>query len=378
MKLFYKMFHQDPESRDGIIAMTSGLGIFTNLLIAAVKVLVGLLSASIAIVSEGVNNASDALTSVLTLIGSRLARKHPDEKHPFGYGRLEYLTSLVISVLILVTGIELLKSSIELIFSPAELSISYISLAVVAFSAVLKFVLGTYTVKMGKKADSGALQALGLDSRNDSFCSLVTIVSALIFLIFHVSLDAYAGIFMSCIIIKAGIGVLRDTISELLGRPGEKELATDLYKTIRQTEGIVNAADMMLHNYGPDAWSGSVNVEIDHSKTVGEAYHILHALQLKIMHEQHVTMVFGIYAVDNDHEEVRAIRRAVAEFVKKHEHVISFHAVYLEPDTRRIYVDLTVDYKLPDWDALRTEFTGYMNGLYPDNELELTIETDFV
>ena len=378
MNLICRILRQDPDSREGIIAGTSGLGIIVNLLVAAIKVVLGLLASSIAIVSEGVNNASDALTSVLTLVGTKLAGKKPDEKHPFGYGRIEYLTSLIIAILIIVTGVEMLTSAVDLIFHPAEMDISAVALIAVAVSAVIKFFLGVFTIRQGKRADSGALVAVGLDCRNDSFVSVITIASALVFIIFNISVDAYVGVFTSLLILKAGIDVLKDTISELLGRPGEAELAAKLYKEIRDTEGVYNAVDMMLHNYGPEAYSGSVNIEIDHSKTVGEVYQFIHELQLRIMHEYHVTMVFGIYAVDNDHEDAKNARIAVSSFVKEHEHVKSFHAVYFDNKSDKLYCDLIVDYKLKDWDALRKEFTAYMAEHYPDKELELVIETEYV
>ena len=356
MKLICKLFRLDPDSREGIITTTSGLCILANFFIASIKVVVGLLSSSIAIISEGVNNASDVLTSLLTLIGTRLAGKHPDEKHPFGYGRIEYLTSLVIAVLILIAGAEMLLGSAKRIFEPADLSISYIDLAIVAVSAVVKFFLGNYAIKMGKKADSGALEAVGLENRSDAFVSTVTIASALIFVLFHISLDAWAGLFTSAMILKAGIVVLSRTVSELLGRPGEKELAQRLYRKIRATDGVLNAADMMLHNYGPDAWSGSVNLEIDHKKTVGEIYQFLHALQLRIMHEDHVTMVFGVYAVDGDDPQSRQLRRNIGQFIREQPHVKSFHAVYTEPESRKIYCDFVVDYELMDWEPIKEEF----------------------
>lgn len=378
MKLICRLLRQDPESREGIIAGTSGLGIVVNLLIAAIKVILGLLASSIAIVSEGVNNASDALTSVLTLVGTKLAGKKPDKNHPFGYGRIEYLTSLIIAILILITGFEMLTSAVKLIFAPAEMDISYVALIAVAISAVIKFFLGVYTMKMGRKAGSGALEAVGLDCRNDSFVSVITILSAVVFLVFHISIDAYVGVLMSLLVLKAGIEVLKDTVSELLGRPGEAELASQLYQEIRATDGVLGAADMMLHNYGPEAYSGSVNIEIDHDKTVGEVYEVIHDLQLRIMHEHNVTMVFGIYAVDHDHQEVRRIRKDVAEYVRDHNHVHSFHAIYLDPHSNRLYCDLIVDYDLRDWEALRADFTAYMNKRYPENEVVLTIETEFV
>lgn len=378
MKFLYKLLRQNPESREGVVVTVSALGILVNLACALVKIIVGAAVSSIAIISEGVNNASDCATSLITIVGTKLSAKHPTKEHPFGFGRIEYLTSLLISVLILFTGFELLKSSVELIFHPEELSVSYVTLMIVAVSAVAKLLLGTFTISEGKRIDSGSLIALGVDCRNDSVVSVITIAVMVVYLLFHVSLDAYAGIVTSLFVLKAGVEVLKDTLNDLLGQAGEKELAKKLYRIIRAEPIILNAADMMLHNYGPDAYTGSVNVEIDHGKNVGEVYAALHALQLKIMHEQNIVMVFGIYAVDSDHEDSREMRKYIAAFVREHQHIESFHALYIDPNNQDIYVDLVVDYELPDWDGLRTEFTAYMEKAYPGRRLELVIETNYV
>ena len=378
MKLLYKLLRQEPDSREGTVVTVSGLNILVNLIFAAIKVVIGLAVSSIAIVSEGVNNATDFATSLITIVGTKLSAKHPTEKHPFGFGRIEYLTSLLISVLILFTGAELMESSVKRIFEPQEMSISYVTMAIIAVSALVKLALGLYTIKEGRRVDSSSLVALGTECRSDSVVSVITLVTALVFLVFHVSLDAYAGIIMSLIVLKAGFEVLKETLSDILGQAGEKELAQELYCIIRAEPLVLNAADMMLHNYGPDAYSGSVNVEIDHSKTVGEVYAALHELQLRIMHEKHITMVFGIYAVDRDHAQIRQLREQVAAFVRQQEHVTSYHALYIHPNGKDLYVDLVVDYDLADWEALRKEFTSYMAELYPDKHLELVIETNYV
>ena len=378
MKLLYKLLRQEPDSREGTVVTVSGLNILVNLIFAAIKVVIGLAVSSIAIVSEGVNNATDSATSLITIVGTKLSAKHPTEKHPFGFGRIEYLTSLLISVLILFTGAELMESSVKRIFEPQEMSISYVTMAIVAVSALVKLVLGLYTIKEGRRVDSSSLVALGTECRSDSVVSVITLVTALVFLVFHVSLDAYAGIIMSLIVLKAGFEVLKETLSDILGQAGEKELAQELYRIIRAEPLVLNAADMMLHNYGPDAYSGSVNVEIDHSKTVEEVYAALHELQLRIMHEKHITMVFGIYAVDRDHAQIRQLREQVAAFVREQKHVTSYHALYIHPNGKDLYVDLVVDYDLADWEALRKEFTAYMAELYPDKHLELVIETNYV
>ena len=135
---------------------------------------------------------------------------------------------------------------------------------------------------------------------------------------------------------------------------------------------------MILHNYGPDIWSGSVNVEIDHKKTAGEIFQILHSLQLKVLYEYSVYLVFGIYAVDNEREDVNSLRNAIKDFVENHKHVKSFHAVYIEPNTENIYCDLTVDYELKDQSKLQSEFENYMKKLYPNSEINVTVETEYV
>ena len=378
MGWIYKLLRQEPGNRDSVVVVTSALGIIANILIAGLKVSIGVLASSIAIVSSGVNNATDALTSVLTLVGTKLSAKRPDEKHPFGYGRIEYLTSLVIAGMILFSGLEMLQSSVDRIFHPAQMYISTIMLSIIAVTAVIKYFLGVYMIRTGERVDSGALVAVGIEGRNDAYVSLMTLLSAGLFLVLGWDIDAYAGVFTSVIILKAGFDVLRETVSVLLGKPGQEELAREIYKELRADPMVVNAADMMLHNYGPETWSGSVNLEINHDVTVGEVYQQLHQLQLRIMHEYKVTMVFGIYAVDNDHERIRQLRQEVAAFIQTQEHVCSFHALYIEPGTERIYCDFVVDYKLKDWDGLERQFKAYLAERYPNSQVELTVETEFV
>jgi cation diffusion facilitator family transporter len=378
MKLLYKILRQDPGSRQGVVIATSVLGILVNFLLAGVKIAVGTLVSSIAIVSEGINNASDSASSLLTIIGTRLAEKRPTQKHPFGFGRVEYLTSLIIAMLILFTGGEFLISSIKLVVHPEPVSISYVTLAIIAVSAVVKLWLGAFTTKKGEQVSSGSLVAVGRDCKNDSLVSAVTITSALIFLLFHRSVDAWAGIITSGFIIKSGLEVMGDAVAVILGKPADKALADELYREIRAVPEIYNAADMMLHNYGPDMYTGSVNIEVDHGKTIGELYAVIHELQLQIMQKYGVVMVFGMYAVDYDDPRQAELRRSIAEFVTASGHVCSYHALYLPEGVKQIYCDLVVDYDLPDSGALDADFRAFMAARYPGYELMLTIETEYV
>lgn len=228
-------------SRQERIIRTSVVGILVNLLIAAVKIMIGTLASSIAIVSEGINNATDAGSSFLTYIGTKLSGKHPDEKHPFGYGRIEYLTGMVVGVLILYAGLGMLKESVEGILHPSDMNVSILTVLIVAGTAVTKFILGMYTIKVGKSVESEVLLAVGEDGRNDSYFSGLTILSSVIFLFTGFSLDAYAGIVFSFVVIKSGVDTLKNTASDLIGRSGKEELARKLYKEIRATDGVISA-----------------------------------------------------------------------------------------------------------------------------------------
>lgn len=360
------------------IVNISLLSISVNIIIAVLKIIIGFITSSIAITSEGLNNATDACSSFLTLIGTKLSTKHPDIKHPFGYGRIEYLTGLIIGALVFYTGISLLINSIKELFIQKSMTISYTAVMIVFITAVIKFLLGIYVIKAGKQTESQSLLAVGKEGRNDAFFSLVTIASSLLYMQMHISLDAYVGLIFSLIIIKNAVETLKETLSELIGRPGKKELATLLYKEIRSTEGILNVADMMLHNYGVGKWSGSVNIEIDHKRNIGDIYESIHALQLRIMHEYHVTLVFGIYAVNNDSSSQKELRTYIAQFIRNYDHLISYHALYQSNQTNKIYIDFVVDYDLKDWEALRVSFTEYMKQYYPEYDIVLTIETEFI
>lgn len=378
MRLMNKALKRDKRTRAGRIAAAAAIGIAVNCLIAAVKLSIGFFASSVAILSEGMNNAADVISSALTLIGTGLAGKRADRKHPFGYGRIEYLTGMTISAFVLLTGGEMLICSVRRLFRPEVLSVSGVSLVLLALSAAVKLLLGIYTVKTGRKTESAALEAVGIECRNDCFVSLVTIASTGIFVLFRISVDAYAGVVTSLVILKSGLDILRKTVSALLGDAGERELAEKLCGEICAAKGIQAAEDMMLHNYGPNRWSGSVTVEADHETTVGELYAVLHALRLRILHEYHVTMAFGIAAADNDHEEVGQLRETIGRFVSGQKEIRGFHAVYLDPESGRIYCDFVVDHSLKEREALRERFAAYLRTQYPQNELVLTIESEYV
>ena len=208
----------EPGNRNRIIVRTSIIGILANVFLAAFKAVVGLTSNSIAIVMDAVNNISDAARSVITIIGTKLAGKEPDRKHPFGYGRIEYLSAMIISLLVLYAGVTAFVESVRKIIRPDTPDYSTAALVIVAVAVVVKIILGRYVKHTGEKVHSDSLINSGEDATLDSVISASTLVAAAIWLIFHVSLEAWLGAIISLVIIKSGIGMLRDALSQILGQ----------------------------------------------------------------------------------------------------------------------------------------------------------------
>ena len=214
-------------SREKTIAKTSVIGIVANVLLAGFKAVIGLMTNSIAITLDAVNNVSDAGSSLITMIGAKLAGKAPDKKHPFGYGRIEYLSAMIISVIVLYAGITSLVESVKQIIHPETPEYNMVSLIVIAVAVVVKVLLGRYVKSVGVKVNSDSLVNSGEDAVLDSIISASTLVAAGIFLYFHISLEAWFGAVISLVIIKSGIGMLRETISRILGERNDKELAKE-------------------------------------------------------------------------------------------------------------------------------------------------------
>ena len=250
------------QTREKTIIRTSVIGIIANVMLAAFKAVVGLMSNSIAIVLDAVNNISDAGSSLITIVGTKLAGKKPDKKHPFGYGRIEYLSAMIISVIVLYAGITSFVESVKQIIHPETPDYSAVSLAIVAVAVVVKIVLGRYVKGVGVKVNSDSLVNSGEDATLDSVISASTLVAAGIFLIFHISLEAWLGAIISLVIIKSGIEMLRDTVSQILGERNDVELARSIYATVKSFPDVQGAYDLVLNNYGPDTWNGSVHIEV--------------------------------------------------------------------------------------------------------------------
>ena len=366
-------------SRKKTIIKTSIIGIIANIFLAGFKAVIGLLTNSIAIVLDAVNNISDAGSSIITIIGAKLAGKEPDKKHPFGYGRIEYLSAMIISVIVLYAGITSLIESIKGIIPPvAEPKYDALSLIIVAVAVVVKILLGRYVKSVGVKVNSDSLINSGKDATLDSIISASTLVAAGIFMIFQVPVEAWLGAVISLVIIKSGVEMMRETISQILGERNDAELAKAIQTTVTSFPEVRGAYDLVLNNYGPDTWNGSIHIEVPDTFSADELDQLIREITMKVLKEHHVILTaIGVYSVNTKDEDVIRAKRQVEEIVFSHEHVRQMHGFYLVKDKKTMRFDIVISFNAKDRRAVYADVVADVQKAFPDYELQVAMDTDF-
>ena len=292
-------------SRQEKIVKTSIIGIVVNLILVAFKAFVGIATNSIAITLDAVNNLTDALSSIITIIGAKLAGKAPDKNHPYGYGRIEYFSSVIIAAIVLWAGITALMESWPKIFTPDVTNYTNVSLLIIAVAVVVKFVLGQYVKRVGEDINSQALVASGSDAFFDSILSLSTLIAAIISIFFNISLEGILGVIISIVIIKASIDMLRETLDSMIGARVDSKKKKKIKDSILEIPGIYGVYDLSLHNYGPEDMQGSVHVEIDDTLTALDIQKLSRHISAKIFKEFSIILTVGIYAHNDVHKDIR-------------------------------------------------------------------------
>lgn len=365
-------------SREKTIIRTSIIGIIANVFLAAFKAVIGIMTHSIAIVLDAVNNISDAGSSLITIVGTKLAGKEPDKKHPFGYGRIEYLSAMIISVIVLYAGITSFEESVKQIIHPNTPEYNTVSLVIVAVAVVVKILLGRYVKSVGEKVNSDSLVNSGEDATLDSVISASTLVAAGVFMIFHISLEAWLGAIISVVIIKSGVEMLRDTISKILGEQNDPELARNIKHTVTSFPDVQGAYDLVLNNYGPDAWNGSIHIEVPDTYTADQLDLLLRRIQMKVYMEHHVALTaIGVYSVNTRDEEVIETKRRVREIVFSHPDVKQIHGFYLVKENKAMRFDIVVSLAANDRKAVFKEAVADVQKEFPDYKLYAAMDTDF-
>ena len=363
--------------RDQVIVRTSVIGILANLALAGFKAAVGILSGSIAIVMDAVNNLSDALSSVITIIGTKLAGRRPDKAHPFGHGRIEYLSAIIISVIVLYAGVTSLIESVKKIIAPTVPEYTAPGLVIIAVAVVVKLLLGRYVKGVGERVDSGALTDSGKDAMLDSVISATTLLAAVIFIALKVSVEAWLAAVISLVIIKSGIEMLQESLSVILGERADPELSKAIKQTVAAFPEVYGAYDLVLHNYGPNTMIGSVHIEVDDTMTADQ----LDVLEREITHaviaEHHVILAgIGVYSRNTRDDAAARMLADARRAATSHDYVLQMHGFYASEAEKVIRFDIIVDFAAPDPEDIRSAIAREIQQLYPDYTVEITLDLD--
>ena len=368
----------DEKERNKQIVRVSIIGIIANVALAGFKAAVGLLSHSIAITLDAVNNLSDAASSAITIVGTKLASKAADRDHPYGYGRIEYLTTMVVSAIVLWAGVTSLVESIKGIIEPQTPSYETIGLVIVGVGVLVKLVLGRYVSAAGKRLGADTLVASGADASFDAIISASTLVAALVYLFFHISTEAWLGAIISIVIIKSGIEMLKEALDKVLGERVDADLARGIKDTACSVDGVRGAYDLLLNDYGPQRLWGSIHVEVDETIDAREVDRITRDIQ-NIVYEKHKVILHtvGIYSTNAiEGSQGYAIHAALDKIVEEEPYVLQMHGLYVDTELKGVTFDLVIAFEAGDRVAVRDRVVERMSQEFPDYAFVAVIDSD--
>ena len=364
------------ENRDKIIVQTSIIGILVNIALAAFKAMAGIMSNSIAVTLDAVNNLSDALSSVVTIIGNKLASKEPDKKHPLGYGRIEYLSAMIVAAIVLYAGITSIVESIKKIITPTPADYSTLTLVIIAVAILVKLVLGAYVKHKGETVKSGALIASGADATFDAILSLSVLLSAFIYIYTGISLEAYIGVLISLVIIKAGIEMIIDTLNDILGKRADPETAIKIKKLITKEPEVRGAYDLFINNYGPDKNYASVHIELPDTMTVEEVDILTRRLQRKLLNKMGVILTgVGVYSYNTQNDEIGNIHNNIMEKVMNHNWALQVHGFFVNLDKKEIRFDVVMSFDIDHKEGIEI-LKKEVKELYPNYHIDIVSDID--
>ena len=365
------------ENREKVVIKTSIISIISNIILASFKALVGLLANSIAIILDAVNNLSDVLSSIITIIGTKFAGKAPDRNHPYGYGRIEYMTSFIVSAIVLYAGITAMVESIKKIINPEASNYSTVTIIILVASIMVKFILGLYVKKKGKKVNSDTLVASGTDAFNDAILSISVLASAIIYILFKVSIEAYVGVLLSVYIIKTGLELIKESVNNILGVRVESSLAKSIKKDILKEEEIQGAYDLVLNDYGPDKYLGSIHIEVADTMTVADVDRLSRKISKMILSKYGVILhTIGVYSINTKDKEVMNMKKEITKIVFANKGILQMHGFYIDEKEKTISFDIIIDFKIKNREEVYKKIYDEVKNKYKDYEIEITLDVD--
>ena len=337
--------YMDKSIRLKIGYLGSFVGVIINILLFLIKLSIGLVTSSIAILADAFNNLSDVAASVVTIIGFKMSSMPPDKKHPYGHGRLEYISASIVATLVMVVGFQFIRTSVERILNPKVVIFQWIPFIIMGISILFKIWLIRFNIRLAKKIDSEALKASGTDALGDVFTTLVVTISLLASKFIEFNFDGYIGIVVSVFILLAGFGIFRDTISKLIGEYPDEEIINGITEALLTYDYVSGVHDLVIHNYGPGKMMGTVDVEIPPYMDLITIHDIIDKAERELSEKFDITLVIHMDPVGFESKEVTLIRNEIKHITKEKDYIKSFHdLVLIEGFQEQVIVfDLVVD-----------------------------------
>lgn len=364
-------------NREKTIIRTSIIGILGNILLVAAKATIGIIAGSISIILDAINNLTDALSSIVTVIGTKLSTKKPDKTHPYGHGRIEYVTSLIVAIIVLIAGGTAIYESISSLISGSQANYSYVSLIVVSVAILFKVALGLFFKAMGKKTNSDALNASGVDALFDALLSLSTLVGAIVAMYAGVHIEGYLGILIGLFIIKSGIEFLLNAISSIVGKRADKETALAIKQLVNSFPEVIGSYDLILNDYGPNRSVGSIHIEVRDDITAKEIHPLTRKISIAVYEKFGVILTVGIYATNSSVPEVKAIREDLYRLVKNYPSITQVHGFYVDVETNVVSFDIIIDFKEEKFEEIKNDLVTKLSELHPKYHFVAVQDVDF-
>ena len=364
--------------RETAIVRTSAIGITANVALAAFKAAVGILSNSIAVTLDAVNNLSDAISSIITIVGTKLSNKKADREHPFGHGRIEYITTTIIAAIIMYAGISSFIKSIQGIMDPVTPDYSPLSLVIITVAVLVKIILGHYVRSVGNRVNSDTLIASGSDALFDATLSTSVLTAALIFIFTKISLEAYVGVIISVFIIKASIELLQGSIKEIIGMRPDAALSTLIYDIVKEDPDAEGVYDLIIHNYGPDRFVGSFHTEVLDTTSAIEIDTMTRRLSTEIYKQTSgkiIIAAIGIYARNTTDNRIVKMRTEVTEIALAHEGVLQVHGFIADIENQFLAFDAVIEFGY-DGKQIVHDIIHEVEAAYPDMNVSVLLDRD--
>lgn len=348
IKTFVKDYENvtDNQVRGRYGMLSSFVGIFCNILICSAKFIIGSLVHSISIISDGFNNLSDCASCIVTMFGYKMASKPADKDHPFGHGRMEYLTSLIIAAVIVLVGGELLKTSVTKIIHPTEVKFTVVAVVVLVFSIAIKIWMGYFNNKLGRRINSSVMLATAKDSFSDVAATSATLIALFASIWTDLPIDGVMGVIVSVIILIAGFGIIRETVDQLLGKPADEELVEQLKKVVKDNNVSLGMHDLIIHSYGPGNLIGSVHVEVDAKGDILSIHDAIDELEREIYEKLQIQMTIHMDPVETDNEVLITYRTRMNTLIKNINSKLSMHdfRMVAGPTHTNLIFDVVIPY----------------------------------